>query len=1365
LPAASPDPIDVFLKIAQLIEFGSKIYQWGSKRFQWRKISKQSRDIAFAFHSYSWHNFQQSAPIINIIGSIERPEIIKIREIWESSDIALLLKGDAGTGKSGIVLRLAQTFANDDGIPVLFIRATDLPKNQDPAVVIRERLALSMPLGEAFAKLSKERACLLIVDQLDSVSGTDLCKGLVSLLGAISGIPNIKIIAVSRSFEAIHDSDISSLNFSVIDSGHLTTDQTIAYLSVLGITQPSEKIIELASNLLNLSLIADLIPISPNKAKNILYEVGLWEQYFTSIMKREGEEIAAFALKLSREMTAKGDHSFSAPFPRRGAWRVLISRGVLTESPGKRLAFRHEQLRDFLCAYALLPERPTLAQLCREFGNKMPRSVISWLQTLYHFERLDEEPSFIDDVLRAKEQLPFYTRVGILDNLRSQSDPTDVAAKVLAIHLSEWAYNRYFFDGLDKPDWIVPLYRAGVFHNPPAPVEVQPGSFQIPPWPAGEYLAKFAKDHESIIVDIIQSTTTENWRVQEILIDALIAISPQNASDLIHYIDPWLSGRFSDMLPPKLSKLADHLIETGFPQASLQVTESVITPILIESTSGVSKYPSELRFRSDHYWVNEYCERQLPKLTRIIPAGIVTAFARQIERAIELIKETKGEDAELWVGQYWRIDIPNRFSERGDADPLDILIDGLRDGLAGLCKQSPEEGNQFLTAYLSSDHLIFQRIALYTLRICGQSYPALVEKALLQRDYFENGKCATEYQGLLRDQFATVSDTVRTQVISRILAGPLDVDSRAQRRAQRENRAVIDEDRQEIRQMWILYHLEIVCDHLSGEILDRLNELVLRHGKPDIDERPHIVTTSWGGAPSPIPVDELAKKTFDDLRKLFQNYIPNDLFLNTRESLAVAFQTVVRDNPDKYSDFALHLIDPGIRFVYVYHFLFGIREGLKKSRGRLSEAIISLCEYIVTQNEDTFTESSSQYEPRLSTAQLEVARLFEDSLQSDEPYLSKEQLDRIRALLFILANHSDPEKEDNDSGFNPFTRSLNCVRGVAMHAIMHYSLYINRQQEKAENGRPHKGYLEPEIQAILEQKLNKSRDPSLAVHSVFGAFTPQLHYLDRNWLKQHLDAIYPETEDQFVFWKAAWDAYIFTSNVYGEVFKLLIPQYQRGLKLLGLPKEEEKHIGGSPNERLAQHIMFAYLAGMTDFNHDNNLLDLFFDNASDSIRATGVFWLSKVLEEQKPILNDELWQKLWALWKKRIQMAEEHDPWQNSQEISDYMRWLENCPVGMENLFPILRLSVKYFNDGFVIQQLIAYAAKYCVNFPFEAVSLLQDTILSAKEPWWKPKDEDEETILRAAMASNVPDAKRIALEVINFRGERGDFRWKRLIE
>jgi hypothetical protein len=1353
--------IEIILKIFPFLE---KWIHWIVKQIKWHGISENARETAFAFNSYSWTYLQQAPPSINYIGVIERPEIDQIRRYWHSDNV-IVLHGEAGTGKSGIALRLGQLMANN-GIPTLFIKATDLPSNQDPILTIQHRMPLKEPLLDSIARLCNERECVIIVDQLDSVAGTDLSKNLVGFIKAIVALPKVKILVVSRTYELQHDSDISSLDFPKIESGQLILEQVISFLSQIGIKSPSQALIELARNLLNLSLIAEVAKSSTNPILDLTDDIDLWKEYYLTIQQHESEEIAEFVLKLAQEVTSRGEQTFSVSFPKSEYRRKLLSRGILIEAPGRRYAFRHEQLQDFLCAYSLLPEKPDFARIFSEFGQNTSKGVISWLQKLYHMEFPNLEARFIADVLAANDNLPFYSRTPVLENLREQLDPTVDSAKIIIKYSNDWAYNRFFFDGLDNPAWITPLFETGFFSKPPEPIEIKPGSFQLPGWPAGEYLARFADQHEDIVVAVVRSIRTENWRVQEILVDAMLKISPEKTAELISTVDAWFGGRFSDMLPNKLIPLADYLLENGLVDGAIQILEYVITPVLPPIQSEYSKYRSAVSFRSDRYWVNEYSEKQLSKLIQLKPVNVVLAFDRQVKKTIELTKQVDPENAELQVGYYWRMDIPNHLSEWNDADALDILIDGLRDSLAEVCKQNTEEGRKFLTDYLNSEHVIFKRIALYILRTFGQNYPELINQALLQRDYLENSEYAKEYCGLMRDQFNTASEEVRSQVISWILSGPTDVDARAIRHAQWQNREATEEDRREIREKWVLFRLEIIRDFLTGDALSRLNELTARHGKPDITERPAIVTTSLGGALSPLSAEELSQKSFEDIKRFFLTYIPEDLFLNPRESLAQTFQKLVSEDPGKFNVFASFLADPAIRFVYVYHYLSGVREGIKNKDGKLTNEILSLCEYIMAQKDDAFVASSGDHEPGLFAAQMEVAHLLEEALHSNDPYLTREQLDRIRSLLITLAHHSDPESDaDSNTSFDPFIHSLNCVRGEAMHGIFHYSLYLSRQQDKLSGEKSKEGHLEPEIQQILDEKLDLTVDPSLAVHSVYGAFVPQLHFLSHEWLENNLLKIFPEEEDKDAFWKAAWDAYIFASNVYRDVFKLLIPQYQRGLRLLRQPQNEEKHFGGSPNERLVQHIMFAYLAGLTDFGHENQLLDLFFENASDVIRAQGVFWLNQVLENGKPAADDILWKKCWTLWQKRLEFAETQEVNRNTQEISDYLRWLVNSPVDLEFLFPTLQKSVKYLHDGFDTRQLIEYASKQCDQFPLYAVTLLQMAILAAKEVWWTPRDEDEEKILQVAMASKNEEARKIAIGIINYRGELGDFRWKYLLE
>jgi hypothetical protein len=91
--------------------------------------------------------------------------------------------------------------------------------------------------------------------------------------------------------------------------------------------------------------------------------------------------------------------------------------------------------------------------------------------------------------------------------------------------------------------------------------------------------------------------------------------------------------------------------------------------------------------------------------------------------------------------------------------------------------------------------------------------------------------------------------------------------------------------------------------------------------------------------------------------------------------------------------------------------------------------------------------------------------------------------------------------------------------------------------------------------------------------------------------------------------------------------------------------------------------------------------------------------------------------------------------------------------------------SVKYLHGRYESQQLVNYVSKHCEQNPLNAIILLKMAILSAKEPWWVLSDKDEEKILRSAITSKDEEAKKIAVDIINIRGEQGDFRMKHLLD
>ena len=172
---------------------------------------------------------------------------------------------------------------------------------------------------------------------------------------------------------------------------------------MLGIGNPSNAVIDLSKNLLNLSLIANVVRSNPDAELNIIGQTDLWKQFLGTITKREGENTSDNVLRLPREKTAKNERSFPTPPSNHRIIRKLLSREVV-EIQGRRLpTFQARPDTRFSLCVALFPERPSVEELVREFGDYLPVSVVSWLHLLYHNDSPQEEHSFVKSILEGKD--------------------------------------------------------------------------------------------------------------------------------------------------------------------------------------------------------------------------------------------------------------------------------------------------------------------------------------------------------------------------------------------------------------------------------------------------------------------------------------------------------------------------------------------------------------------------------------------------------------------------------------------------------------------------------------------------------------------------------------------------------------------------------------------------------------------------------------------------------------------------------------------------------------------------------------------------------------------------------------------------
>ena len=555
-----------------------------------------------------------------------------------------------------------------------------------------------------------------------------------------------------------------------------------------------------------------------------------------------------------------------------------------------------------------------------------------------------------------------------------------------------------------------------------------------------------------------------------------------------------------------------------------------------------------------------------------------------------------------------------------------------------------------------------------------------------------------------------------------------------------------------------------IASFLKGEEKELYEGLLEKYDKPEPSPDEGAIK-SWVGPESPIGSDELSKKSIKEVIQILVDFIPPEVDsfrVPSREGLGRTFEEDVKARANDYAENALHLIRGDLHFVYHTHYLGGLETAIKNQEKLALGDVVKLCEYITNQEKDEFP--IQEFEPGLPSAKLAVANMLDQLLKVKEPYIEDELLDRIGKIIIDLLNQVEPGlDEEQESGFDPATHSLNSSRGKAMHNIVMYGLYCERKRKKdqGEEGEP---VMSPLVKEALTEKLDISKDPSLAIHSIFGWYFPQLIYLDREWALENRDRIFPLEPDKVDYWQAAWSAYIRFSDVYIAVFPELITHYQRALD--ELPDLDKGQSWDRVDEKLATHILKAYILGMIKLDSKDELISMYYLKADAKTRSHGNFWLSQVLESQKPSAEDEVWQIIWDLWLWRLEEAITIDDRSKyTKEITSFCRLLKNTPLGLREMYPVLEQTLEFKAEGFELHLIIEYLGKNCELSPKLATSLLHEIVVSGRSFYMTTDTRNNvEKILSVAMNTD-SKTKDMAIEIINIYGEHGDYEWRAMLD
>lgn len=947
----------------------------------------------------------------------------------------------------------------------------------------------------------------------------------------------------------------------------------------------------------------------------------------------------------------------------------------------------------------------------------------------------------------------------------------EIVQKAFGLIRKRAANYEYFFDRLDSPAWIEPLYREGFFKVPPA-AERQGGYIRFPRWPESEYLARMARIPEvqqQVLAIALQIPKTDNVRVHEDLADIALNLPPNLAARFVPRAKRWLHAQHHLRLPEKLGALMAHLAKGGETKAALDLARAVLD-VVPDQTGAQGEEESEMlclsplaRPRFDEWQYDQIVKKDVPILVEAVGEPALNMLCDILEAAVCISGGTETEGRLLDYSSVWRPAVEDH-EQNHPYEFQDLLVTVVRDAAEHLARRGSAEVGHLVALLEARRWPIFHRIALHLLRCFPDAAPQLIAQRLTDRSRFEDPDLHHEYVLLARDFFGRLREEDKETILDWIAEGP-DLERWKDYREQDTGQRPSDQQAQRYKKIWQRDRLAPLARALPSDWKRYYDELIQEFGPA---EHPEFLVYSYGvwvGPTSPKSTEELRAMGVDEVLDYLRTWTPpGDWHSPSPEGLGRILSALVESDPKPFAEVAPRF--QGLDPTYVRSLLSGLRNAARDGRSFSWAPVVALARWVVAQEREIPGRKSeySDLDPGWVWVRKEVAGLLSAGFEAGLVEIPFDLRQQVWAILRPLTDDPDPTPEDEAryGGFNmdPATLSINTVRGEAMHAVVRYALWVRRHLEVPPHGqaRIDRGFDEmPEVREVLELHLDPTRDPSLAVRAVYGRWFPWLALLDSRWAAAYVHTIFPTTPDQAPLRQAAWEAYIVLCDPYDAVFDILRHEYAWAVEHISSCTASGSHLR-DPAQRLAEHLMQLYWRGRLVLEEPGGLLQRFYTKAGDTVRGHAIAFVGRALHETEGDVPAYIIERLKALWEHRMAAAQAvGEATRFTKELSSFGWWFTsrkfNLAWALSQLATVLQIVHAVEPDHLVVKRLAEIAPQH----PLEAIQCLSRMIDQDVEGWrvvaWT---QEIHSILATALESNVAEAKSAAQDLTHRLGARG---------
>lgn len=781
----------------------------------------------------------------------------------------------------------------------------------------------------------------------------------------------------------------------------------------------------------------------------------------------------------------------------------------------------------------------------------------------------------------------------------------------------------YFFTRLENPEWLTPLWERGFFIDPPRSyIDCETKNLTFPRWPEGVYLARMAPLAPDAVIAAIESLgPTDNPIVTRHILEAAGSLPDNYLQQISSQITKWLQPDvmcYAYKFARETVDLVTRLIEVERIDDAITIAKHLLT---------VRKGPwhPETAIINIHAnpepigWLPEtdYEDTIEDLLYELIPKANIKGFklfSSLLERALYINDLSDERDRVGYLSYIWRPSIGyNKLNLR--AGLKGTLVSILRDAAESLSSYGEKELEDVI-AELETKTLVHKRIALHTLTK-SRNGVLLAEDRIICKDLFDDACLRHEYAKLLRQRFGDISPKAQGRVLEWISNGP-DIDCYRQWCEMWGDPPPSEADIKQYSDSWRRDWYHSIGKYLHGEDLISYHQLISTIGEPEHDDFLYGDTSSTDPR-SPLTAEQLCQRSPQNIISYLQNWRPSERLglsdVLSVESLGRMLESDVTQRAEEYYAISQSFVD--LDPTYARHFFEGLYRKLHNRESLSWHEPLKLAELVIAKPFEL-----SEYTPSKGRdggwlwCRHQIASLLEYGLSHSDNPIPFELREQVWPLLEKLAADPDPSIYAEPYDPDHIDLSIYFNPGRALRAIIAYATWCHNFM--LDSG------LAPEVKAVLEARLDPNHNPSPIVHSIYGRRLATLVSLDKVWIQEHLDQIFPKPLEHAQLRDAAWTAYLKFSQPHDDLFCILHSEYEDAIRRI-----TPRH--GSSRQRkidieLGNHLVIFYCREVANYE----ILSDCFQMAGDGLAGTVMGSIGADDELDQTILK-----RIQDLWNER----------------------------------------------------------------------------------------------------------------------------------